>query len=65
MTSKDSHARLEPIQEYSLLPIRRSNELTGCSLYWIPVSDVPVYGIISRTSFEETLEMITETAQKV
>jgi hypothetical protein len=44
MTSKDSRIRLEPIQEYSLLPIRKSNELTGCALYWIPVSDVPVYG---------------------
>ena len=43
-TKKEPRSRLDPIPEQGMLPIRKSTEVTVCSLYWIPVSDVPVYG---------------------
>lgn len=44
MTKTESYSRLHPIPEQGILPIRKSRDVTVCSLYWIPVSDIPTYG---------------------
>lgn len=36
--------RLHPSAEKALLPIRKARDRSACSLYWLPVSDLPVYG---------------------
>jgi len=43
-TKKEPRNRLNPIPEQGMLPIRKSHEVTVCSLYWLPVSNTPVYG---------------------
>jgi hypothetical protein len=37
-------SRLEPVEEISLHPIKKSSRATACSLYWIPVHTSPVEG---------------------
>lgn len=41
---KEPRSRLNPIPEQGILPLRKSRDTTACSLYWLPVSDMPVYG---------------------